>query len=183
MAIDNTSPNVDEYFVGKSIVTLKPDTTWYDVGNVPEFEFTPTAEELAHFSSRAGLKSRDRTIVVERGGDVRIILEEATSFNMAIIMLGDLVVTPGATTPEDLHVIDILTKSAYSAAVRSQGQNIVGARWNFQFEKADFIPSGAIGVISEEWGSFEINGRLAAVAGKFGTARRMAGGGDPGWAT
>jgi hypothetical protein len=185
MAIDNIAHNVDEYYVGKGIVTIQPGMTgdWFDVGNVPEFEFTPVVEELAHNSSRSGTRTRDRTIILEKGGDLRIVLEEWTSLNLSIILLGDVVEDAG---PPIEYSIDILSKTAFTAAVRFQGMNDVGARWNFQFNRVDFIPSGSLNPISEEWGQLEVTGRLAAtdIGGgvlSFGTARRVATGASPGW--
>lgn len=176
MPITNLSPNVDEYAIAKGIVTMQPDMTgvWFDVGNVPEFEFTPEIEELAHFSSRTGVRSRDKTVILEKGGDLRIVLEEWTAFNMAIILLSD--VTP-VTGPPAGDALDILSKSAFTAAVRFQGKNDVGPRWNFQFNRVDFIPSGSLNLISEEWAGIEVTGKLAATdigAGvmSFGTAKR-----------
>lgn len=181
MPITNVSANVAEYYVGKGIVTIQPDgeVTWFDVGNVPEFEFTPTVEELEHFSSRSGLRTRDLTIVLERGGDLRMMMEEWTSFNMQIILLGEEVITA------DLHQIEIMSLGQYSAAVRFQGQNTVGPKWNFHFHKVDFLPSGSLNPISEEWANMEVTGRLAAVdiggTLKFGYARRLTDGTTPGW--
>lgn len=188
MPMNNTSHNPLEYTVGKGIVTIKPagDTVWYDVGNVPEFEFTPTVEELAHFSSRGGLRMRDRTVIIETGGDLRIVLEEMTSLNLGIILLGEETVTAGATVgAPSTHVLEILSKTTFTAAVRFQGMNDVGPKWNLQFHKVDFTPSGSFNPISDEWNAMEVTGRAAAVeiggVPSFGTARRMSDGTAPGW--
>lgn len=175
-ALDNSSPNVDEYAIAKGIVSMQPDMTgeWFDIGNVPEFEFTPTIEELAHFSSRTGVRTKDKTVILERGGDLRIVMEEWTAFNMSIVLLSD--VEP-VTGPPIGSSIDILSKASFSAAVRFQGMNDVGPKWNFQFNRVDFIPSSSLNLISEEWAGLEVTGHLAAVdvgAGvmSFGTATR-----------
>lgn len=177
MAIDNTSHNVDEYVIGKGIVSMQPNMTglWVDVGNVPEFEFTPTVEELPHFSSRTGIRTRDKTVVLEKGGDLRIVLEEWTAFNMAIVLLSDVEDEVGPPTGS---AVEILKASQFTAAVRFQGQNDVGPRWNFEFLRVDFIPSSALNLIQEDdWGGLEVTGRVAAVdigggVISFGTARR-----------
>lgn len=184
MPITNVSHNVAEYYVGKGIVTvatLEAPAVWFDIGNVPEFEFTPTIEELEHMSSRGGVRMRDLTIVLERGGDLRMVMEEWTAFNMSVILMGDI------TTAADVHTIEIMSKTQFSCGVRFQGMNDVGPRWNFQFHRVDFLPSGSLNPISEEWAGLEVTGRLAAVdfSGtlKFGYARRMTDGTNPGWAT
>lgn len=176
MPINNVSPNVDEYVVAKGIVTVQPNMTgdWFDVGNVPEFEFTPNLEELPHNSSRTGVRTRDKTVVLEKGGDLRIVFEEWTAFNMAIVMLSEVDDVVGPPTGS---AIDILANSSYTAAVRLQMQNDVGPRWNIQFNRVDFIPSSSVNFISEEWAGLEVTGRLAAVdigggVMSFGTAKR-----------
>lgn len=176
MPIDNTSPNVDEYVVAKGIVTVQPGLTgsWLDVGNVPEFEYTPNLEELPHNSSRTGVRTRDKTVILEKGGDIRIVFEEWTAFNMAIVLLStvtDVVGPPAGSS------VEILASSQFTAAVRFQGKNDVGPRWNFQFNRVDFIPSSSLNLISEEWAPLEVTGRMAAtdIGGgvmSFGTAKR-----------
>lgn len=184
MAIDNIAHNVDEYGVLKGIVTIQPGMTgtWYDIGNVPEFEFTPTIEELAHFSSRTGVRTKDKTVILEKGGDLRIVMEEWTTQNMALVLMSDVDET-AAGPPKEL-TLDILKLNQFSAAVRFQGMNDIGARWNFQFNRVDFIPSSSLNLISDEWGTMEITGHLAATdigAGvlSFGTAVRMSDGSGP----
>lgn len=191
MAIDNTSPNVDEYYVGKGIVTLDPNLldTWFDVGNVPELEYTPSLEELPHNSARSGTRTRDKTVVIEKSGDLRMVMEEWTAFNMAIILLGDITVTaedPGPPVIPETHSIDILGKSQFTAGVRFQGRNDVGPRWNFQWNRVDFFPSGSLNPISEEWAGLEVTGRTAAtdIGGgvlSFGTAKRYTNGTTVPW--
>lgn len=185
MPITNLSPNVDEYYIGKGIVTIKPEaeTTWFDVGNVPEFEFTPTMEELPHNSSRQGVRFRDKTVILEKGGELRMILEEWTAMNMAIVLMSEVEDEVG---PPVGSSIDIFKLSQYTAAVRFQGKNDVGPRWNFEFLRVDFIPSSSLNPISEEWGGIEVTGRLAAVdigAGvySFGTAKRNDDGSTVAW--
>jgi hypothetical protein len=176
MAPTNVSPNVDEYYIGKGILTAKPvgGADWIDVGNVPEIEFTPNIDTLPHNSARAGTRVRDKTVVLEKGGELRIVFDEWTSFNMSIMLLGE-----EEEDPADTFDIDILSLAQFSAAIRFQGKNDIGPRWNFEFLRVDFVPSGSLNLISEEFGQIEVTGQLAAVAGVFGTARRMAAGGDP----
>lgn len=160
MTINNTSPNVDEYGILKGIVSMQPGMTgtYLDVGNVPEFEFTPNIEELPHISSRAGIRSRDRTVILEKGGDLRIVLEEWTAFNLAIVLLGDVT---DLTTPAGSSV-EILGNSQFTAAVRFTGANDIGAKWSFQFNRVDFVPTSSLNLIgTDDWSNMEVTGRLA----------------------
>lgn len=177
MTINNTSPNVDEYGILKGIVSVQPGMTgtYLDIGNVPEFEFTPNIEELPHNSSRGGIRARDKTVVLEKGGDLRLVLEEWTAFNLSIVLLADLLDVTGPPTGSSL---DILSNAQFTAAVRFQGQNDVGPRWNFQFNRVDFVPTSSLNLIAEDdWSNMEITGRIAQtdIGGgvlSFGTAVR-----------
>lgn len=185
MALDNLAHNVEEYYIGKGIVTIKPEgeTTWFDLGNVPEFEFTPNVEQLEHNSSRQGVRLRDRTVVLSKGGELRIVMEEWTSFNLGLVLMGEETEDVG---PPEAASIDIMSLSNFSCAVRFQGANDVGPKWNFEFLKVDFVPSSSMNPISEEWGTLEITGQCAAVdvgSGvlSFGTAKRNTDGTAPDW--
>ncbi len=170
MAPSLTSPNTDNYYVGKGIVKIKMpgDMAAVDVGNVPEFEFTANLERLDHFSSRAGIRAKDRSIVLEKGGTLRIVLEEWTARNMSMALLGLRNETnPAAVT------IDILSESAIVCQVEFEGTNDVGPRWDFIFPSVEFIPSSELNLIQEDdWGQIEIEGEVLydTETNSFGTA-------------
>jgi hypothetical protein len=94
-----TSPNVDNYYIGKGVVQflLEGTTEWRDVGNVPEFEFTPAVEKLDHFSSRTGVRTKDRSIIIEKSAVARLVMEEWTPANLALILLGSVAALKTAT--------------------------------------------------------------------------------------
>lgn len=167
MAITNTSPNIENYFVGKGIVKISTDdgATYRDIGNVPEFEFTPELDKLEHFSSRTGVRTKDRTIVREKSATIRIVMEEMTADNLGLVLLGAVT---GASSP---YSIDIFSLSEVNVAVRFIGQNDVGAKIQLDFPNVSLQPSGSFTPISDEWGQMEISGEvLADVNGVFGTA-------------
>lgn len=158
MAPSLSSPNVDNYYVGKGIVKIKlpGDVAAVDVGNVPEFEFSATIERLDHFSSRAGIRSKDKSIVLEKGGTLRLVLEEFTARNLALALLGSV----DANDPSDVQ-IDILSENAILCQVEFQGTNDVGPKWNFVFPRVEFVPSAELGLIQEDdWGQIEIEGEV-----------------------
>jgi len=59
------SPSVENYHIGKGIVSFKETggSTFVDLGNAPSFVYAPTVEKLEHFSSREGVKTKDFTAV------------------------------------------------------------------------------------------------------------------------
>lgn len=186
MAMDNLAHNVEEYYIGKGIMTIKPEgeTTWFDLGNVPEFEITPNVEQLEHYSSRTGVRYRDLTVIQTKSLELRVVMEEWVSFNMGLVLMGDVTEETG---PPETQTIQIMSLNKFTCGVRFQGQNEVGARWNFEFPRVDFMPSSSMNPISEEWGTMEITGQAAAQdigsgVMSFGTAVRNTDGTTVAWA-
>lgn len=155
MPVSQTSPNVDNYYIGKGVVSIKleSDADYVDIGNVPEFEFTPNLTKLDHFSSRAGVRSKDKAVVTEKAAQLRMVMEEWTARNLALALLGDVDASqPSAVT------IDIFSQNSVTCSVRFVGTNEVGPKWTMEFPIVEFIPSAALNPISEEWGQIEVTG-------------------------
>jgi len=161
------APDTDNYFVGKGVVMFKPDGDdhYHFLGNVTEFEFSPTLETLDHFSSMAGVKSKDKTVVLQKGGELRMVMEELTARNLAMFLLGEV-----DLTDPDFPTMEIFGSTLLSGAVKYIGTNEIGPRWNFEFAKVDFVPSGSFNPISDEWGNLEVTGQMAEADGTFGQA-------------
>lgn len=166
----STAPNTDNYYIGKGIVYFKKEgeTDWRDLGNVPEFEFTPELEKLEHFSSRQGVKEKDATKVTEKKGTLRIVMDEWDFENVALALLGTV-----AQNTEGQNVAHIFAENSITGQIKFIGQNEVGPRVELIFNKVDFIPSSSINPISDEWGTLEVTGEVAAVNGDFGTVRDL----------
>lgn len=166
-----TAPDIKNYYIGKGTVSFKKEgeAVFRDLGNVPEFEFTPTIEKLEHFSAREGVKTKDRTVVISKSGSIRLVMEEWNAANFAIALLGEI-----STDTSGAEVIEIFGSTEISGVLKFTGTNAVGPQWELLFNKVDFIPSASVSPISEEWGTMEINGEVSAVAGSFGTATKIA---------
>ncbi|MBR0876882.1 hypothetical protein JQ608_06660 [Bradyrhizobium liaoningense] len=171
------SPSILNYTIGKGIAALKfidsAESDFTPMGNCPAFEFTPDLETLDHFSSMAGVKSKDRTVVISKSGTLKITAEEWTTRNMSIALLGDASVDSSGRT-----VIDIFSKNSIACEVKFTGTNEVGQKFEWHFLRVEFVPSSAISPISDEWGQLEVTGNVVAVAGKFGTVIHLGGEGD-----
>ena len=153
--------SVDNYTIGKGIVSFNIDSAGYvDVGNCSSFEFTPTLEKLDHFSSREGIKTKDKTVILSKAGTLKIVLDEWSDTNIALAVLG-VVDTAGA--------ISIFTENSISCMVKIVGTSEVGIAKTWEFYSVDIIPSGTIGLISDDWMTMELEGECAAVNGSFGT--------------
>lgn len=146
MAVSTTSPNVDNYTLGKGNVYWMATgaNTWRHVGNVPELELSLTVDKLEHFSSMEGVNEKDRVVVRTKSGTSRAVLEELTPDNMALMLMG----TPTAavvnltTTGEVTNGSFILTNlAATTNLVEGRSYNISGTGippgTTFEFDGAD----------------------------------------------
>lgn len=167
----HASPDIRNYYIGKGKVEimLAGDSDWRDVGNVPVFEFTPNLTKLDHFSSRNGTKKKDRVVVTEKSGTIKMQMDEFTTQNMALALMGSTSVNSSGNDE-----IDIFSENTITAKVRFTGTNEVGPKWQLIFNAVDFVPSSAISPITDEWGHLEVAGEtLADVNGSFGKAIKL----------
>lgn len=161
------SPSTDNYFIGKGTVSFHKtgDTAARDIGNVPELEFTPSIEKLDHFSSRSGVRKKDKTVIIEKGGALRVVMDEITAENLALAVAGDV-----STNTAGNQVVDILAQNAVDGVLTFTGTNEVGDKLNATFLNVSFTPEGSINFISDEWGQIEVTAEvLADGSGNFGT--------------
>lgn len=162
------SPSTQNLTIFKAIIAIKlaGEASFRDVGEVPEAEWTPEIENLDYFSNRTGVRSKTKTVVIEKGGTLRLVFNEVTPENMQLKLLGDIGVNSDGETE-----IDIFSQNSISGAqVQITGTNEVGTKIRVLFNNVAFNPSGSLPFISEEWAAIEIEAEtLADANGKFGT--------------
>lgn len=162
-----TSPSVLNYSILKGIVKFTPTGgVERDLGNAPEFELTPAVEKLDHFSSRAGVRSKDRSVVTEKTLTARIVLDEFTTENVQLgLMGGDI------TTTTDGDEFGIFEDSEITGALTFTGTNDIGAKVHLLLPDVSFGPSGSLNLISDEWGQIELTAEVlySEGAADFGT--------------
>jgi len=160
------SPNTLNYFIGKGIIKFTPTGgSIRDLGNAPEIELTPTIEKLDHFSSRAGVKKKDRTVVTEKGATIRIVLDEVTAENLSMQLMGEI-----ATSTDGTKSFRIMSESEITGQIDFTGTNDVGNQVDVQLPNVSFGPSGSFNLISDEWGQIEITGDVLATEYSDGTS-------------
>jgi hypothetical protein len=166
MAVSLTAANVDNIPIGKGKVFWKPEGAdeYRLVGNVPEFEFTPTIERLDHFSSMEGVRTKDKSAVIEKSAQLRMLMEEWIPQNLALMLIGETAIDNGVAT------IQIMSEEAIRGAIYFLATNAVGPRWDFDLPVVEFTPTASINPISEEWGNMEVTGEVVSVASVFGEA-------------
>lgn len=172
MAYSNTSPNADNYFIGKGVVKfqLEGQTGYVHLGNCPEVEYTPALDMLDHFSSMVGVRSKDRKVVREKSATVRVVMEELTPDNLGMALMGE-VTDPTAPATEP-YSIDIFSLSEIKGSLRFIGQNDIGPRVQYDWPNVSITPTSSINLISDEWATMEITADVLIdnTTGKFGTA-------------
>jgi len=87
------TPNADNYTLGKGIVAFnqfKGGTYqgYRDLGNAPSLSMNVDITKLDHFSSRSGLRSKDKSVIQEVTPMLSFALDEITDKNFAMSLLG-----------------------------------------------------------------------------------------------
>jgi len=159
------SPSTKNLLIGKGVCLLKPEgaSSFYPVGNVPTLDLTPTVERLEHFSSMEGTKTKDEVIVLSKSGTIKMVMEEITANNIALLMLGDVASTGYGAT------ITLFSRASITSAFEFYGTNDKGPRWHVSIPKVIWNPSGAFSPISDAYAKLEATGEWSALEGAFGT--------------
>jgi hypothetical protein len=159
-----TSPNVQNYHIGKGIVSFKETgaSVFTDLGNAPSFIYTPNVEKKEHFSSREGIKTKDFTAITQISATIKITLDEITPENLAMFALGDLA-SDGTITG--------LTKAEFTGTLKVVGTNDIGQHVGWEGD-ISFVPSGDFSFITDEddFSTIELEAEVQKAAdGSFGT--------------
>jgi len=105
------APNTDNYTLGKGVVYFDQLISGVyqgerDLGNAPAFTFNIALEKLEHFSSRGGLKAKDKEIISQITPGLAFTLDEINKENLALLTLGDIsTVTQTGATIEDEQIV------------------------------------------------------------------------------
>ena len=140
------SPNVQNYHIGKGIVSFKETgaSTFRDLGNAPAFVYTPTVEKLEHFSSREGVKTKDFTAITQVGATIKVTLDEITGENLAFFALGEQ-----STDTDGSIMISGMTKTEFVGEIKVEGTNDIGQHVDF-LATISFVPAGDFSFITAE---------------------------------
>lgn len=164
---DHIAPNTDNYYIGKGTCFFTPEGgTRRHLGNCAAASFEANLEDLEHFSSMEGIRSKDKVVVVTRGGTVSVTMEEWTRLNVAMAVLGEIDANPDS---DGNVVINILQTDYVNGRLEIIGTNDVGPKYTWDLPKVAMRPSAALDLITDEWGQIEIAGEVLVVGGSSGT--------------
>jgi hypothetical protein len=162
-----TSPNVNNYHIGKGIVSFKEtgQSTYTDLGNSPSFIYTPTVTKKEHFSSREGVRTKDFTAITEVGATVKFTLDEITGDNLSFFALAEI-----STDTSGNITLSGLSKAEFTGEIKVVGTNDIGQQVDFD-ATVSFVPSGDFRFITDadDFSTLEIEAEVQKDAnGAFG---------------
>lgn len=166
------SPDQHNYVVGKGFLLFQPSDALvpFHIGNVPKYNYTPKVEVLPHFSEMAGTKVQDFSVILQKGGEISIDMEEMTANNMSLFFMGDI----DASHPNAV-VVNIYSKlSQIEGQLWFYATNDVGPRWYQYLTKVLLNPTGTFDPISDKYNVMTVNGaHVIDGTGLFGTLTLM----------
>jgi hypothetical protein len=163
-----TSPDVQNYHIGKGIVSFKEaggSSTYVDLGNAPKFIYTPNVTKKEHFTSREGVKTKDFTAITQIGATIKVTLDEITGENLAMFALA----TVDATTP-GVVTLSGLSKAEFIGDIKVVGTNDIGQQVDFD-ATVSFVPAGDFSFITDadDFSVIELEAEvMKGTAGDFG---------------
>ena len=87
------APSTENYVLGKGRLFFNPlvsgaNTGEVALGNAPTLSFSLAVEKLDHFSSLAGLRAKDKTVVTEVSPTLSFTLDEVNRKNLEFLVMG-----------------------------------------------------------------------------------------------
>ena len=149
------SPSTENYTLGKGILSVglwsgsTPPAVFTDLGNAPSFNIEITREKLDHYSSRSGVRSKDKTLEIESGYKIAFELDEMSVLNLKTFLRGTLTGT---------NKIHANTNIGQEFAVKFVSGNTYGQNFTWEFWKCELSPNGALNLISDEVIKMGFNG-------------------------
>jgi hypothetical protein len=160
-----TPPDVNNYHIGKGIVSFKEAgaSTFTDLGNAPSFIYTPAVEKKEHFSSREGVKTKDFTAITQVGATVKFTLDEITGENLSFFALAEQ-----GTDSDGNITLSGLSKTEFTGDIQVVGTNAIGQQVDF-VATVSFVPSGDFNFITDgdDFTTIEIEAEVQKDANGF----------------
>jgi hypothetical protein len=160
-----TPPNVNNYHIGKGIVSFKEvgQSIFTDLGNAPSFIYTPAVEKKEHFSSREGVRTKDFTAITQVGATIKFTLDEITGQNLSFFALAD----QGIDSSGNI-TLSGLSKTEFTGDIQVVGTNDIGQQVDF-LATVSFVPSGDFRFITDadDFSTIEIEAEVQKDANGF----------------
>lgn len=155
---DNYSIGKGKLYIGSWSGSTPPSdpSGFSEMGNCPSIEIEPTLERLPHYSSRSGLRNKDKNPVIQTEYALSITCDEIAAVNLNKFLLGTLV---------GEGIIQGLNNTDAEFALKFVSDNPIGPNQTWKFHRVTLSPGGALSLIGDEWMTMSFNGEgLADVA-------------------
>jgi hypothetical protein len=152
------SPSTTLYSLGKGVMKVgdwsgaTPPTFpsgYTDVGNCPDFTVEVTEEVLDHYSSRSGIKTKDKSVTLETGYTVKFKLDEKSVKNLQMFLKATL---------SGSNILLANTQLDKEYALYFVSDNPVGPNESWSFWRCKLKPDGAFSLIGTEWQTLGFSG-------------------------
>ena len=151
-----TSPSTTLYTLGKGIMYISeysdacPVADWSDLGNCPRLDCEVTEEKLDHYSSRAGTRTKDKSVILETGYTITFDLDEMSVQNLRLYLKASLV--GGGNVLRANQELD------KEWLLKFISDNPAGPNETWEFWRVKLSPAGAFSLISDEWTALSFSG-------------------------
>lgn len=142
------TPNSDNYTLGKGTVAFNRKvsgsyTGYRDLGNAPSLTMNVDISNLDHYSSRSGLRSKDKTVVQEVTPVLNFGLDEITDKNFAMSLLG--LETSSSQTAEACVSTSVTVGSTLDIYTQLDHKKLVGVSYiKYNAETSPIATSGTL---------------------------------------
>jgi len=142
------SPSTALYTLGKGILYAAEWSggsagEYFDLGNAPEVRAELVTEMLDHYSSRSGIRNKDKQVLLERGYRVNFSLDEMAQKNLSLFVMGTI----------DGNTVHGLSDAGTSKefALKFVSDNPEGPNRTWEFWRCKIKPNGESSLIGDEW--------------------------------
>jgi len=149
------SPSTSLYSLGKGILSIAawtgdvpPTPPLTDMGDCSSFEAEVTEEILEHFSSRAGVRTKDKVVTLETGYTLTFVLDEISVENLKMFL----------RATQSGNVLKAATALDLEYSISFVSDNPAGPNETWEFHRVRITPNGPFNLISEEWSTMSMTG-------------------------
>lgn len=88
------------YTIGKGKLLFKPEgeNHYRDMGNCPDFKITIGTERKEHFSSRSGIQTKDKEVVVKQTASGSMTLDDLVDYNLTAFIMSASITSQAQTS-------------------------------------------------------------------------------------
>lgn len=127
------TPNTEDYNLGRGIVYFAPLSNslpgaYRDLGNAPEFNISIEVETVEHQSSREGLRTVDKEVVISQSVSLSVTIDELNFENLALFFSG------GANSHTNASVAGFVEHQMITSASQGRWYDIVDSNNNRAYD-------------------------------------------------